>query len=396
MTVFNAICPDLLITDRCNMACRYCFEKNKGTNDMDLDKLNEYMNHNPCATIFPFGGETLLKMDLLCAIVDLVIKNKNLNKERRDEILKKTLSVITNGTLLTDLIIEKLKKYGFEIQISIDGPEHVQNKNRVFPDGSGSYDIIMKGINKLIENGMNWSMHGAINKETLPYVYDTSVWFFETYKEKKNIEKAIEHMGKNTFQIIFEEDYDDNDVDILIEQFYKFAQYIYSRDYLTEKQKNQLFDKFFLKCGANCAAGTVLIAIDHKFDMYPCHRVAMIPEKRDLYMGNVFKPFEMSNFRALNSYYNLSKLKKYMYSSITNNHNFKDEKKDTLRWFMWCPSTNWQTSGTVYYQNAKYNLMFTELNRAIQEIKKEFYIDLPEEIKEEDDGKGRSDNRRQC
>lgn len=385
MTVFNIICPDFLLTNRCNMACKYCFEKDKGKDDMDIDKLNEFMDHNPCVATFPFGGEPLLRMDLLCSIIDGLKKNPNINQTRRDKTIQKSLNVITNGTLLTDSILKKFKKYGFKAQISIDGPKHVQDENRIFPNGSGTYDTVMKGIDNCIKHGVNWSIHGVINKATIPYFYDIAVWFFELYKEKKDIDTAIGHMGKNTFQIIFEQDYDDEDIDILIDQFHKIAEYIYTRDYLTSEQKNKFFDEFFTKNGGVCSAGTTLISVDHNFDMYPCHRVALIPEKRKSLIGNVFKPFEMKNFRLLNSYYNIGRLKKYMYSAVTNIDNFKDKDKDTLRWFMWCPATNYQTSGTVYYQNAKYNLMFTELNRAIKKIRKAYYIKL----KQKQDGSTR-------
>jgi len=358
------------------MACKYCFEKNKGKDDMDINKLNEYLDHNPCLSTFPFGGEPLLRMDLLCAIMDSLKNNPNIQRKRKETAIKKSQNVITNGTLLTDSTLKKFKEYGFRAQISIDGPKHVQDENRVFPNGSGTYDTVIKAIDNCIEYGVIWSIHGVISKATIPYVYDIFVWFFELYKNKKNIKTAIDHMGKNTFQIIFEQDYDDEDVDILLNEFHRIAEYIYTRKYLNPELKNKLFDNFFLKNGGVCSAGTTLISVDHKFDMYPCHRLALIPEKKKLLIGNVFKPLELQNFTLMNSYYNIARLKRYMYSAVTNNDNYKDENKNILRWFMWCPATNYQTSGTVYYQNAKYNLMFTELNRLIVELKKAYYIKL--------------------
>jgi sulfatase maturation enzyme AslB (radical SAM superfamily) len=356
------------------MACKYCFEKDKGTDEMDIEKLNDYMSHNPCITTFPFGGEPLLRMDLLCSIIDSINNNPNVEKERKVQITKKNLNVITNGTLFTDANIEIFKKYGYTAQLSIDGPKHVQDINRIFANGKGSYDKIMEGLEKLIKEGIPWSMHGVVNKETLPYICDIAIWFFETYRKYKDVKTATDHMGKNTFQIIFEEDYTDEDIDILIREYHKFAEWIYTRDYLSIKEKNTLFEKFFLKNGGVCSAGATLLAVDHEFDIYPCHRTAMIPEKKDLLLGNAFEPFGLSNYRLYNSFYNLARLKRYIYSAVTNIDNFNDPEKNKFRWFMWCPSTNWQTSGTVYYQNAKYNVAFTELNRAIQALKEAYYI----------------------
>ena len=70
--IYNVICPDILLTNRCNMACKYCFEKDKGEDDMDEKKLLEYYSHNPCTSTFPFGGEPLLKIDLLLKIIEAV------------------------------------------------------------------------------------------------------------------------------------------------------------------------------------------------------------------------------------------------------------------------------------------------------------------------------------
>lgn len=374
--VLNVICPDFLLTNRCNMACKYCFEKNKGTLDMDIDKLSEYMSHNPCLSTFPFGGEPCLVMNLLCAVIDNIGNNPHISSERKKKLISKSKNIITNGTLLKGSVLEKFKKYGFHAQISIDGPKHVQDMNRVFPNGKGSYDTVIKGVETCVENNINWSVHGVVNKETIPYLYDTFVWFFEIYVKYKNVKTAISHMGKNTFQIIFEQDYTDDDTDILINQFHKIADYIYSRDYLNNVQKNELFNQFFSKNGGVCSAGCTLLALDTFFNLYPCHRVALIPEKDKLCLGNVFEPLKLKNFKVLNSFYNLARLKRYMYSSVTNNNHYEDKNKDTLRWFMWCPATNWQTSGTPYYQSAKYNLMFTELNRAIVEIRKAYYIKI--------------------
>ena len=134
MPVFNIICPDFLLTNRCNMACKYCFEKDKGTDDMDIDKLEEYMSNNPCYSTFPFGGETLLRIDLLCSIIDSLKNNPNIPKERLNKTIAKSRNIITNGTLLRGSILDIFKKYDFHAQISFDGPKHVHDENRVFPE----------------------------------------------------------------------------------------------------------------------------------------------------------------------------------------------------------------------------------------------------------------------
>lgn len=368
--IFNVICPDILLTNRCNMACKYCFEKDKGTDDMNEEKLLEYYSNNPCTSTFPFGGEPLLKLDLLIKIIDSVKNNRNIQSKRKEELLRKLKQVITNGTLIKNNI-DKIKKNGLVMQISFDGPKHVQDAYRVFPNGKGSYDRCIEAVKICIKEGISWSVHGVMARETLKYFCETFIWFFEIYKENRGLEHAIDHMKQNNFQIIFEDEYTDEDVDVLIEQFHMVADWIYNRDYMTIKQKDQLFHNFLEKHGGVCSAGTTLIAFDTELNMYPCHRLGVVPEKDKYLLGNAMDITTMKNFKQYNSYYHIGRGKRFMYSAIKNNHRFRD--LENTKWFMWCPATNMQTSGSVYYQSAKYNVMFSEINRAINSIKKVYY-----------------------
>ena len=60
-------------------------------------------------------------------------------------------SLTTNGTLLKPEIIEFLAENRVGVTISIDGPKEVQDKFRVFQNGTGSYDIIAPKIKELLK-----------------------------------------------------------------------------------------------------------------------------------------------------------------------------------------------------------------------------------------------------
>ena len=368
--IYNVICPDILLTNRCNMACKYCFEKDKGTDDMDEKKLLEYYSHNPCTSTFPFGGEPLLRLPLLLKIIDAVVDNRNIQRKRKEELLKKLRTVITNGILVKNNI-DKIKEYKLEMQISFDGPKKVHDTYRVFPNGKGTYDKCIEAVEICVKEKIPWSVHGVMAQETIKYFFETFVWFFEIYKKHRGLEHAIDHMKHNNYQIIFEDNYTDEDINVLADQFHQVAEWIYSRDYMTIKQKDQLFHNFVEKHGGVCSAGTTLIAFDTDLNMYPCHRLGVVPEKEKYLLGNAMDISTMKNFKQYNSYYNIGRAHRYMYSSIKDNHNYKDQ--ENTKWFMWCPATNMQTSDSVYYQSAKYNVMFSEINRVIKAIKIVYY-----------------------
>lgn len=373
--VFAIPCPDYLLTGSCNLDCKYCFEKSKDNKNMDSEMLKEYLSHNPCTSGFPFGGEPLLVLDKLIDAIRILEENTNIPKDRKKLVLDKHHTIISNGILVPKLI-EKIKKHGFKIQFSVDGCKEAHDKNRVYPNGSGSFDDVMKGVQVCIDNNIEWSCHGVVNKGTLPYIFESFKWFFNIYKEnKKNgLAYAIDHLRHNTFQIIFEDDYDDKDVDILIEQFGKIAEWVWNHPELNEEQKYQMFDNWFFKTGGVCGVGTGLMALDNEMEIYPCHRVVFIKEEQySAKLGNVFDPegFRDEQFNTYCAFHKLAKRRKYMYSVLTQIHNFKD--KDQNAWFMWCPATNLHETGNPYFQPVKYNLMFTELNRFIRALRLSYF-----------------------
>ncbi|AOS84751.1 hypothetical protein BIU88_11755 [Chlorobaculum limnaeum] len=140
----------LAITQQCNLACRYCYiEKNPLT--MSLETAARIVGFMYRATppretmdIGFFGGEPLLELDLLGRIVDLVKKHDEFGSR------KVLFSVVSNGTLFTEEAARKLERYGVSIGISCDGPPEIQDRSRVFPDGSGSSAQVSSSIQEAL------------------------------------------------------------------------------------------------------------------------------------------------------------------------------------------------------------------------------------------------------
>jgi hypothetical protein len=194
-------------------------------------------------------------------------------------------------------------------------------------------------------------------------------FFFKVFK-LQGMDTAVNMMSKNTIMIIFEEDYTDKDIDILIEQFYKIAHWIMVEEKgLTHQQRVQMLGNFTIRKGGVCGAGVGLKVIDSEFNIYPCHRTATLKERDEHLLGNIYKPKDFKNYKIFNSYNRLKRVK-FMYSAATNISGNLEKNA----WFNWCPATNYETTGSIYYQNAKYNVMFTEIGRAIKDIKRIYNI----------------------
>jgi uncharacterized protein len=152
----------LNVTNQCNLSCTYCYEYGEDKIvDTENGKQPKFMSDetarasvefmlkesgtNQVAHITFFGGETLLNFPVLARTIAYA--------RQRGEELGKTIdfSLTTNATLLKPEIIEFLADNRVGVTISIDGPREVQDKFRVFHNGTGSYDVVAPKIKELLK-----------------------------------------------------------------------------------------------------------------------------------------------------------------------------------------------------------------------------------------------------
>lgn len=143
----------LQLTQNCNFRCRYCIY-NGSPNSRQRTHSNKRMswqtakdavdflwNHSVDTSqvnIGFYGGEPLLEYPLIIKVVDYC--------ERQFCGKKLTFNLTTNGTLLTEEIIHFLQDHNFHLLISLDGPKEINDKNRIFANGSGTFDSVIKQI----------------------------------------------------------------------------------------------------------------------------------------------------------------------------------------------------------------------------------------------------------
>ena len=139
-------------TLRCNLKCKYCQAASKPINekgyDMDKEtarKTVDFIFQSPAKeiTIEFQGGEPLVNLDIVKFIIEYALeKNKTFKKEVR-------FALVTNLTLLREDILDYMNKKGVGLCSSLDGSKQVHDNNRIYAQGSGSYDIVSKWIKKL-------------------------------------------------------------------------------------------------------------------------------------------------------------------------------------------------------------------------------------------------------
>lgn len=157
------------VTEQCNLNCSYCYQINKGNLVMKfetakkfIDKLlaeengfREYLGDDISTYIFDFiGGEPFLEVELIDKICDYIIMR--MLETGNDKLDYIRFSISSNGINYFDEKVQKfLKKYKnlLAFSISIDGNKELHDSCRVFSDGSGSYDIAIKGVRDYMSKG---------------------------------------------------------------------------------------------------------------------------------------------------------------------------------------------------------------------------------------------------
>jgi radical SAM protein with 4Fe4S-binding SPASM domain len=145
---------ELLLTERCNLQCEYCFaEAGSKRADMPLEigrKAIDKLLDLPCERFILKlgGGEPFLRFGLIRELVEYVEK-RIADREKPTGVL---LESTTNGTVLTDEMVDFIKRYRIRFCVSLDGPKDIHDRMRPFPGGRGSYEETLKGIEKLKEH----------------------------------------------------------------------------------------------------------------------------------------------------------------------------------------------------------------------------------------------------
>ncbi|WP_234117556.1 radical SAM/SPASM domain-containing protein [Clostridium hydrogenum] len=160
-------------SETCNLACKYCFA-NAGTYDRkgnkvmvfdDYKKIFEFiLNNYPdgVKVINFFGGEPLIgfsEIEKFICYAEDVCRQKNITQP--------LFSVITNGTLLTNEIVEFIIEHSVLVTISMDANKECHDSMRVFKDGRGSYDTVLNNLKLLRDRGYTFEVESTVGEAFL-------------------------------------------------------------------------------------------------------------------------------------------------------------------------------------------------------------------------------------
>jgi len=286
----------LFLTRSCNLKCIYCYgeggEYGTGGNMEEktayqaVEWLIEQSGKMKKVHIGFFGGEPLLRFSLMKSIVGYA-------KKRMSEVEKKVdFHITTNGTLLDDEKIAFIKENDISVMISFDGTKELQDSQRPFANGEGSYDSAVPKIRKLLELLPETPGHAVIVGNTDPRIVKNAMKEIG-FTKISSIPASI-----SLFAGLRDEKKSVRDTENLIqeleEEYKTWAGLMRNRDSEALKnlrERSVLYQALtFLLHNRRrhyaCGAGRGLVAVSSSGDVYLCHRFVGREEYK---LGSIFE-----------------------------------------------------------------------------------------------------------
>lgn len=310
------ICGGFLnVTQRCNLKCKYCFVHQQ-PKEIDFntakDAIDFYANNALLEAIEPsvtfFGGEPMLKYEEII---------KPLVKYIRSTYGDYNISITTNGTILNEEVYKFFKENDVGMLLSLDGMEEIQNHNRPYHSGKGSFkDIDIQMHLKYYPNG---TLRATVDPDTVHLLYSNYLWgqkqgfkrcAFVTnsggawtdekisiYKRQLDLVTAhIIHSKKNNmpflqYEKIFEKSYEYELLNKIDETFFR------------DDRANQP------ACGKCGLGASIYGSVGSSGDIYSCQEMTENPEHDEFIIGNIYTGMNEEKRLALVNSFTTKKVK---------------------------------------------------------------------------------------
>ena len=316
----------LQVTQQCNLRCSYCaysglyYNREHSSAKMSfamakkaIDFFIERAKESSRLHFAFYGGEPLLEFDLIKKCVAYI----------RDNVEGKEVSfgMTTNGTMLTDEKIAFIAENKFQLMISLDGSKEEHDACRVFPNGKGSFDIIIRNIQRVKELYPDYSKRIKIStvispKSELNHMLD----YFksdEVLSDKHIMMSTITSTGlkeqvdyKESFHLVRKYEYLKYLLYILgkIDKQYVSELVIRSQQYTEETYHSLQTHTTLPECtcpGGPCIPSIKKLFVTTEGKFYPCEKVS---ESSDYcQIGSLNSGFDMRQMEVM---LNLSSLTK--------------------------------------------------------------------------------------
>ena len=301
----------LVVTHACNLRCKYCFV-HKEPSYMTLETAKDaarFLIGNAKAEggktrpeINFFGGEPMLMFDsVIKPLVEWV--HNELGEPFK-------FSITTNGTLLNDERIRFMQRHRFGLLLSMDGNKPVQNWNRPYADGSGSFGTLAPIVPKVLAAWPGTTFRMTAIPESCGGTFDSIMWaaaqgftnFFvvhNVFEQWSELERGILAMEMRKYTDYYAESKKDGVKPI---KFSSFEQAFSDIKAIADAEAKGLY-RVRPKCRSEgkCGLGTSRFASIHpNGNIYACQEMTSNEGEESLfYIGSIYSGVDNNRRRAL-------------------------------------------------------------------------------------------------
>jgi uncharacterized protein len=267
-----------IVTEDCQLRCRYCYLHGKNhRNRMEFDvgrrTIDYLLAHRD---LFPeksivwefIGGEPFLEIDLIDELSDYA--KKRMYETGHPWFDSYRFSFSTNGILYGDpkvqRYLEKNRTHA-SVGLTIDGTKRKHDLQRVYPDGSGSYDEVAANVPLWLAQFPEADTKVTVAHDDLPFVRESVAHLWGLGIKNVNINVVFEEVWREGDDLALEGQLKELADLVLAERLYRSHNVSFFSDMIGRPLDRTKDNRNW------CGAGRML-AVDYRGAFYPCIRFA--------------------------------------------------------------------------------------------------------------------------
>jgi radical SAM peptide maturase (CXXX-repeat target family) len=269
------------------------------------------------------------------------------------------ISLSTNGTLYgTQGVQAFIKKHisHLSIGISVDGNKELHDSHRVYVDGRGSYEDVIRNVPLWLSQFPNASTKATLSHDSLPYVKDSVISLWEL---------GIKTIAMNT---VFEDVWEEGDDRIFEDQLTKLGDYIIEsgvwKNYNCTLFTETIGRPMSAQDNMNWCGSGKMLAVDVDGQFFPCNRFTAfsLSRHKPRCIGNAFIGIDTNKLRPFLALDRFSQSSDECYACAVGSG------------CAWCTGYNYDVSesGTIYSRTTFHCAMHKARVRAVRAFWEKF------------------------
>lgn len=181
----------------CNLACDYCYaSRNLNQHEQISEELVDALNQRLSDSHFGridfnwHGGEPLICGQEIYEYA--FSKQKEILGNPASRVLMNRLQ--TNGVLINEEWCDFFHDHNIEVSLSLDGPEIIHDLHRFNHRQQGSFNQVMKGMDRLSEKEVGFGILCVITADTVPFVTDIYNFFRNIVTTRPGMIRSIDFL----------------------------------------------------------------------------------------------------------------------------------------------------------------------------------------------------------